>query len=641
MGVTASFILATAQSGPLISGVAASSVTASGAVVSWTTDQAADSQVEYGLTGAYGNTTSIDSSLATSHSETISGLQANTVYNYRVDSRNGAGILAQSGNISFTTAPANQNNNNGNNTATTTITGNVARVEDFNTDPTIDIGDGVHDARPAIQAALDWAAGRPQATIIFRKDATYLISSYSPKETDTTQLELSNWGSPISITLESDDPSMNPADMPTIVSSVNGSYLLVLNGAIQNSSIEGLKFKSSHGLTPNTTSAIEFQSGGAPNGINNWRISHDSFVDFSRAVSFTGAVGMTIDSNSFIMENGRDSGSTDTANPTVGVWSFQQDGNPSINVNTYTQNVTVTNNTYDGCSQVSSIDSLVTKYCGDGFFFGGALNLNVSNNQVKNFSFEGIYLHQFIYPSSVGENTHSTVSNNTVASGIGNSYWGIRADLDGTTVSGNQISGVRSGISLYGTQYPGQDKDVVNMSVVNNTITTSNSDTVASAVGLSVVGVSSSVFTGNTISLGSPSSAWDSYCVYVSGADNRMSHDLDIENNTCSAESPTSGGVSFGLGTQYLVPASFTFKNNVLSNTIYGLKTINLASWGDQSFIDAMQASSTWSYSNSSFSQQTRANQPYEFASVPMGGLDSLTAAVMDSLDFLQRLFMR
>lgn len=71
--------------------------------VSWLTNEPADSQVEYGLTTAYGSTTTLNSSLVTSHYSYLSGLAAGTTYHYRVRSRDGSGNLAVSGDYTFTT----------------------------------------------------------------------------------------------------------------------------------------------------------------------------------------------------------------------------------------------------------------------------------------------------------------------------------------------------------------------------------------------------------------------------------------------------------------------------------------------------------------------------------------------------------
>jgi phosphodiesterase/alkaline phosphatase D-like protein len=90
---------------PVISAVSSSGVGSSAASIAWTTDEAADSQVEYGLTSAYGQVSALASLLVNSHSVALSGLSASTVYHYRVKSRDAVGNLATSGDFTFTTAP--------------------------------------------------------------------------------------------------------------------------------------------------------------------------------------------------------------------------------------------------------------------------------------------------------------------------------------------------------------------------------------------------------------------------------------------------------------------------------------------------------------------------------------------------------
>ncbi len=90
------------SSAPVISNVQATPGRRS-AVITWTTDIPADSQVEYGTTTAYGLLSALDSTLVTSHSVTLTGLSRFTTYHYRVDSRNSAGQLASSGDFTFTT----------------------------------------------------------------------------------------------------------------------------------------------------------------------------------------------------------------------------------------------------------------------------------------------------------------------------------------------------------------------------------------------------------------------------------------------------------------------------------------------------------------------------------------------------------
>ena len=90
---------------PSITSCAPGSITPNGATVTWTTDEAGTSQVEYGKTTAYGASTTLDSARATSHSQGLSGLTAGTTYHYRVKSRDAAGNLATSADSTFTTSP--------------------------------------------------------------------------------------------------------------------------------------------------------------------------------------------------------------------------------------------------------------------------------------------------------------------------------------------------------------------------------------------------------------------------------------------------------------------------------------------------------------------------------------------------------
>src|SRR3989344_7863713 len=89
---------------PVISGISSSAITQTGATISWTTDEPSDTQIDYGLTTGYGNSSALNSALVSSHSAAISGLSAATAHNYRVKSRDAAGNLAISSNNIFTTS---------------------------------------------------------------------------------------------------------------------------------------------------------------------------------------------------------------------------------------------------------------------------------------------------------------------------------------------------------------------------------------------------------------------------------------------------------------------------------------------------------------------------------------------------------
>ncbi len=88
---------------PLISAVATSNITATGARVTWTTNENSDSVVEYGTAVSYGANQS-NASAVTAHQIDLTGLAPNTLYHYRVKSKDPSNNQATSGDFTFTTA---------------------------------------------------------------------------------------------------------------------------------------------------------------------------------------------------------------------------------------------------------------------------------------------------------------------------------------------------------------------------------------------------------------------------------------------------------------------------------------------------------------------------------------------------------
>jgi glucose/arabinose dehydrogenase/chitodextrinase len=88
---------------PTISGQTATNITGNTAQINWTTNEAATSRVEYGLTTSYGSSTALDPTLATTHSVALTALAPNTTYNYRVRSIDAAGNERIGSNGTFTT----------------------------------------------------------------------------------------------------------------------------------------------------------------------------------------------------------------------------------------------------------------------------------------------------------------------------------------------------------------------------------------------------------------------------------------------------------------------------------------------------------------------------------------------------------
>ncbi len=91
---------------PLITSLAASSISTSSASVTWTTNEPATSRVYYGTSTqiATGTTPSVfDGSYVTSHMVTLPSLLASSTYHYMVESKDGAGNTATSTEASFVT----------------------------------------------------------------------------------------------------------------------------------------------------------------------------------------------------------------------------------------------------------------------------------------------------------------------------------------------------------------------------------------------------------------------------------------------------------------------------------------------------------------------------------------------------------
>ena len=89
---------------PIISNISASQITLSTAQISWTTNENADSRVEYGLSSTYTSLSPLNPALLTSHFQVLTSLLPSTTYHYRVKSKNAAGLEAVSGDLTFTTA---------------------------------------------------------------------------------------------------------------------------------------------------------------------------------------------------------------------------------------------------------------------------------------------------------------------------------------------------------------------------------------------------------------------------------------------------------------------------------------------------------------------------------------------------------
>lgn len=100
---TSSSTTPTDTTAPVVSAVETSGITASSSIITWTTNEAATTQIEYGLTTQYGSKTTLDTGLVTQHSVSLTGLETNKTYHYRVISTDASSNQVVSADYSFTT----------------------------------------------------------------------------------------------------------------------------------------------------------------------------------------------------------------------------------------------------------------------------------------------------------------------------------------------------------------------------------------------------------------------------------------------------------------------------------------------------------------------------------------------------------
>ena len=99
---TSSISITVRNNPPVISSISSGTPGQTSATITWTTDESATSQVNYGATTSYG-TASSSAGLVMSHSITLSGLTSDTTYHFQVESVDGQGNTATSSDQTVTT----------------------------------------------------------------------------------------------------------------------------------------------------------------------------------------------------------------------------------------------------------------------------------------------------------------------------------------------------------------------------------------------------------------------------------------------------------------------------------------------------------------------------------------------------------
>jgi hypothetical protein len=228
-------------SAPVISGVAAGSITASSAVVTWTTDVASTSDVDYGTTTSYGSLATGGASV-TSHSVNLTGLAQATLYHFRVRSTGSGTPEATSGDFTFTTldttAPALSN------IQAVDITGTAGRVTwdtDENADSKVQYGTTISYGGETSNGTLTNAhsldlSGLSPATLYHYRVISKDASNNSSTSTDQTFTTLDT--------------------VPPVISAISTDNITVSSARVNWTTNELADSKTSYGLTVSYGSVV-------------------------------------------------------------------------------------------------------------------------------------------------------------------------------------------------------------------------------------------------------------------------------------------------------------------------------------------------------------------------------------------------
>ena len=435
---------------PVISSIGAGSPTQTGATISWTTDEPATSQVEWGLTSSYGNSTTLNTTLVTSHAQPLSGLTGTTIYHFRVKSTDGSGNQAVSGDNTFTTSG--------------TINGTNVKASPYNAK-----GDGVTDDSAAIQTCFNAVAGTGGTVVI--PDGTYLIngnyssSSFGLRPGSNMTIAMTS-GAVLQVkTMPTDNYSALTIGTCSNVTITGGTIIGdrlthtdhggqdghgIYIGNASNITISGVTLKQCWGdgiYIASSSSSItwtncvcdhNYRMGASAVEVNGLTVSGSTFSNTGKdgPLLSGGGSGFDLEPNSGqVVTNVNFHDNIVTGNSQYGVGTGGRDdlstSNVTINHNTITGNGNDGVYCNDGTTTSSVTNNTITGNAGCGIELGSpdTVNMTVTGNTVSNNSSWGIY---------VSSATNATVTGNT---GAGNGHSGIGLGSNtGGTFSPNTVS---------------------------------------------------------------------------------------------------------------------------------------------------------------------------------------------------------
>lgn len=253
--------------GPNILSVSFSSVTSSGATISWTTDKAATSQVEYGISTSYGEVSALDSSMVMTHSISLTNLESGTSYNFRVKSTDEVSNITYSEDYSFTTA-----------TSSVSVSTNQAGSQNSNINQSLNVSSNVLVAITTLaigaydenSVELVWNVASSNIDVAQEYDVRYSTSPITESNfASSTEAQLT----PIYY----GDLSPNGTERTYIVAGLdpNTIYYFALKSKHENSSYSGISnvvtvattintSVNNESVSQNTSSGNQGSGGGSP-----------------------------------------------------------------------------------------------------------------------------------------------------------------------------------------------------------------------------------------------------------------------------------------------------------------------------------------------------------------------------------------
>ncbi|MDO8729287.1 MAG: fibronectin type III domain-containing protein [bacterium] len=242
--------------------VSSSSVMSTEATITWTTDKGATSQVQYGISSGYGVLTAESTTLATSHSVSLTNLERETTYHFRVKSTDEASNITFSEDYTFTTPASPELQRGESATSSNNIANNVGGSSIPRAITTLTIG-----GEDATSVELEWHVGTTDTDITAQYDVRY----------NTSPIDASNFAQAISAQIAPiyyGDVSPVGTERAYIVAGLNPNttYYFAVESKHENSAYSGI----SNVVSVRTT------GGASINNIHNQ--NQDSVLEVSTSV---------------------------------------------------------------------------------------------------------------------------------------------------------------------------------------------------------------------------------------------------------------------------------------------------------------------------------------------------------------------